>query len=390
MKIGLVIFGADTARGGAEVYTINLARSLRDRGHDVSLLAHTFAPGLPAIRQVPLNAGGLTRAGRYLRFLDTLDQHLAAHRYDIIHAMLPVRWCDVYHPHAGLAAQNLTEGCLRHNDPLRRVLSRIGTSFNCKRQRLAAVERRMIDRSDGSIVLCLSNAMRQAAARSFPQREDRLTRLLLGIDLRKFDPAACPEARDEIRRRLNIAADTTVALVIGQDFQLKGVPQAIAVVAQVNDPRLALVVVGRDDPAGYRRQAASLGIADRVIFAGSAADVRPFYRAADFLLYPSRSDTCGLVVFEAVAMGLPVIVTRQAGAHEVITPGGEGFVVDDPRDIPALADATRRLLDRALRRQMRDAALALRPQLSQDRHVDELLRIYRERLHSRGSSSTSA
>src|SRR4051794_9036469 len=104
MKIALVILHADAARGGAERYTIDLAAALGNEGHDVSLLANTFAPQVEQRVSVErLAARGFTRTGRYRRFLDSLDAHLRQTPYDIVHTMLPVRRCDVYHPHAGLA-----------------------------------------------------------------------------------------------------------------------------------------------------------------------------------------------------------------------------------------------------------------------------------------------
>src|SRR5687767_8545630 len=107
MKVGLVILHADPRKGGAEGYTVNLARALVGRGHDVSLLATTFGPQAEGIPQVALDGNGLTRLARYRRFLDALDRHLGSSRYDVVHAIAPVRRCDFYHPQAGLAAEAL-------------------------------------------------------------------------------------------------------------------------------------------------------------------------------------------------------------------------------------------------------------------------------------------
>src|SRR4051794_15788142 len=112
MKIALVILHADVSRGGAERYTIDLASALSAAGHDVSLLATTFKNIPEGIRTILLPARAVTRTRKYVRMLDSLDVHLAHEPYDIVHAMLPVRQCDVYHPHAGLAIAAL-EGSKR-------------------------------------------------------------------------------------------------------------------------------------------------------------------------------------------------------------------------------------------------------------------------------------
>ena len=108
MKIGMFILHADPTRGGAERYTIDLSRSLIERGHEVSLIATTFARDVGLARHVRLNAISRSRLGVYLKALDALDDHLLGNHYDIVHAMLPVRRCHLYHPHAGLAADAAT------------------------------------------------------------------------------------------------------------------------------------------------------------------------------------------------------------------------------------------------------------------------------------------
>src|SRR4051794_31726951 len=120
MRIALIILHADPARGGAERYTIDLAAGLVERGHDVSLIASSFAGSTPA-RAVEIPAHGPTRTSRYRRFIAGVDAHLRAERYDISHAMLPVLACDVYHPHAGLAAEAVATGHSKHTSHLKQA-----------------------------------------------------------------------------------------------------------------------------------------------------------------------------------------------------------------------------------------------------------------------------
>src|SRR5258705_6789475 len=96
----------------------------------------------------------------------------------------------------------------------------------------------------------------------------------------------------------------------------------------------------------------------------------------DFFGLPTRHDPCSLVVLEALAMGLPVITTKQNGAAEIMSEGHEGFVLEESRNVPLLSEKMRELMDPMVRAQMREAALALRPRLSQEQHVDRFLAIY--------------
>jgi UDP-glucose:(heptosyl)LPS alpha-1,3-glucosyltransferase len=119
-----------------------------------------------------------------------------------------------------------------------------------------------------------------------------------------------------------------------------------------------------------------LGLARRVVFAGTTDSPADFYVAADFFVLPTSHDSCSLVVLEALAMGLPVISTIFNGACEIMTDGREGFVLKDPKDVSPLAEAIEQMLLPIPRESMRQAALALRPRLSFDAHLIRLEEIY--------------
>ncbi len=378
MNIALVILHADPARGGAERYTVDLAHALAERGHGVSLLAASFAEVREPVLKVALPATGATRLGRYLRFLDSLDAHLAATHYDVVHAMLPVRQCDVYHPHAGIAAESIATGHLKHGGSAARRLSRWANAVNRKRQRFAAVERELLAGGRPPVVLCLSEYVKRTVRRHFDLPDSRLAALFNAIDVDRYDPqrAGLADSAADLRTRLNVPPGGIVALMIAQDYQRKGLAEAIGALACVEDRRLVLVVVGKQEPGSYRRLARRLGVEDRVIFSGPTTLPIDFYSAAGFFVLPTRHDPCSLVVLEALAMGLPVISTIFNGACEIIEDGRHGCVLSDPSDIEALAAAMRQLLDPAVRQAMSRECLALRPRLAYGHHLDELLRIY--------------
>lgn len=376
MRIALVILHADPKRGGAERYTVDLASALRGRGHAVSLIASSFAER--HADDLLLEMGRGTRVGKYTRFLNQLDNALAqGPEFDVVHAMLPVRRCDVYHPHAGIAAEVMERGHLKHEGAVAQIAARVGNRMNLRRQKFAAVERALLEGSKPPIVLCLSEYVKKEVTAHYPLPADRLATLFNAVDLKKFDPDARPEARDAVRHRLRIADDDVMALMIAQDFARKGLAVAIEAVAKCTDRRLKLVVVGRDDPSAYQRQAESAGVASKIIFVGPTDDPYSVYRAADFLVLPTRHDPCSLVVLEAMAMGLPVISTRFNGACEIMESGKHGFVLDDPADSDALAAAMKSLVGAKPRSEMGNACRELRARLSYDFHVDQLLKIYR-------------
>ena len=368
MKIALVILHADPARGGAERYTIDLAAALARAGHDVALLATSFADVPPDVAPVQLDHRGVTRSGRYDSFLESLDRHLDEHSYDVVHAMLPVRRCDVYHPHAGIAVA---------------ALERWSTHLNPRRKRMAVVERELLSGAGAGapVVLCLSEYVKRAVRAHHALSEDRLATLFNAVDLTRFAPAREGEAPAEPGTATidygsagASPSPSVNALIVAQDFERKGVREAIDALASFPDGRLRLTVVGREPSSSYRRFAIELGV--DVDFAGPTRDPRPFYADADFFVLPTKHDPCSLVVLEALAMGVPVISTRFNGACEIMTDGVHGFVLDDPTDENALAEAMRKMLDPGLRARMSLACLALRPKLSYENHLRTLLGLY--------------
>jgi len=387
MKIALLIFQSEETRGGAERYTVDIAEGLAARGQAVELISSSFGKPIAGVRRVEIGARGATKAGQYAQFLKNLDVHLAQNKYDVIHAMLPVKHCDIYHPHAGMAKATVQSYQSRGGGPAR-ALAMAGNRLNRKRRLYADVEGRLIYGADRPIVLCLSDYSKGIVLRHYPDIGGQLVKLFNGTDLQRFDPAAHAASRSAVRQNLGIGENVTVGLMIAQNFQRKGLAEVIAATASIagrsGEAAPMIVVLGKDNSMRGRLQARRLGIENRIVFAGESKAAADFYAAADFFVLPTRHDSCSLVVLESLAMGLPVISTVFNGACEAMTDGVHGYVLEDPSNVSALAGAMTRLLDPMLRTKMREACLALRPSLSQEAHLDRLEEIYRERIESAG------
>lgn len=372
MKIALVILRADPARGGAERYTLDLACALRDAGDDVTLLAGTFAQSPEQVRCLRLPFSGATRVGRYLRLLSGLQQHLSLNAYDVVHAMMPVRWCTVYHPHAGLAVEAARPRVQASS--VAQLFAGWSARLNRRRQRMAEVERSLLTSPRPPVVLCLSQYIRQAVQRQYTLPDSHLPILFNAVNLQRFDPARVDG--QPTREQLSIADNEVMALISAQDLQRKGLATLIDAMALCQDLPLKLVVITRQETAAFAERAAAAGVATRVIFAGATLVPEQFAAACDLFVLPTRHDPCSLATLEALAMGKPVISTRFNGACEIMTGGREGFILSDPGDVGALAAGLRRLCDAGVRQTMSRHALSLRPRLAWEGHVTRLRAIY--------------
>jgi UDP-glucose:(heptosyl)LPS alpha-1,3-glucosyltransferase len=350
VKIALVILHADPARGGAERYTHDLAAALAKSGDQVALLASSIREPPHGVRCVQLPAPGWTRVSQYGAFARSLKRHLSETEYDIVHAMLPVARCNVYHPHAGLAVAALASWT-----------NKLKAIVNPRRLTFASVERRLLTSSNPPIILALSEYVRRSIRRYYPLPDQKLRVLFNAVDLKRFEPPSHRPARGFVN-----------ALFIGQDFQRKGLAQVLEAMRLLPDARLRLTIVGRGE---VPREARSDG---RVSYVGVVSNPLPYYRDADLLVLPTRHDPCSLVVLEALAMGVPVLSTKVNGACEVMTDGVHGFVLDDPWDVQTLASRMRDMLDDKRRAAMASACLALRESLSYEHHLETLRNIYED------------
>lgn len=163
-------------------------------------------------------------------------------------------------------------------------------------------------------------------------------------------------------------------LCVGTLSPLKGQDLLVAALARLPDAPWRCRLVGPPDRdpafvASVAERAAAAGIAGRVVVPGTAgrAALRDEYGAADLLVVPSRADTYGMVVGEALAAGVPVLAAAVGGLPEALgrTARGVPGLLVPPEDPAALAAALRRWLgDAALRGRLRRAALDRRAGLT--------------------------
>lgn len=180
---------------------------------------------------------------------------------------------------------------------------------------------------------------------------ERIVSLPYGVDTERFTPRA---ERPEDGAR----GDRLRLLYVGRLSQNKGIKYLLEAVKRVARPGLELELVGAV-PGSGRGLLPYAGLYRHVPYMSRDA-IPEAYRAADLFVFPSLHEGSALVTYEALASGLPVITTPNAGS--VVRDGVEGYVVPI-RDVDALAERITRLdRDKALReamaRRARERALA--------------------------------
>jgi rhamnosyl/mannosyltransferase len=187
----------------------------------------------------------------------------------------------------------------------------------------------------------------------------------------------------ELAARLRASSAGPRVLFVGRLVYYKGVQVLLEAMAKSGG---TLILVGEGPLEGeLRRQAAALGIASRVVFAGRVEndDLPAYYHAADLFVLPSvaRTEAFGVVQLEAMAAGVPVISTNLPTGVPWVNQHGDSGLVVEPGDVDGLSRAIQRLgTDKELRARLGAAASARAESFFSRRRMVQLFRDEIERI----------
>jgi glycosyltransferase involved in cell wall biosynthesis len=228
------------------------------------------------------------------------------------------------------------------------------------------------------VVACSTHEQQQLVEAGLP--ESRIRTRANGFP----DPPSDGEDRGTLRARLGIAADVPLVLSVGRISFKKGLDLLIEAVAPLEGVHLALV--GPDDGDGtlaaLERQRTALGVQSRIHFVGplDTSDPREVYGDADVFVLASRNESFGIVAAEAVACGVPTIVTDRCGVAEML--GESALVV--PCTTEGIRDAVAQLLATPeLRARLAAAGPEVARANSWDAMVTRQVELYRQVLADR-------
>ncbi len=322
--------------GGAESYSINVVEQLAAR-HEMHVFAQEIAHEFPGVTY-----HRVTRPLKRPRWVNQLWYAACTwwktrRGFDVVHSHENTWHGDVQTIHVKPVRANLLSG--RHGVALTLRWLKIATSprlvtnLGLESARFRAKPRRRI--------VLASEALREQASAFYSGAVPMMSVITPGVNLPAEDMSS-----SEARRGIGLSESGPLMLFVANDYARKGLDALLAAMARMQDGSMLAVVGNAAHIASYEEKARRLGLAERVRFLGPMKDVGPAYRAATLLVHPTLDDTFAMVVLEAMAHGLPVVVSGPAhcGISALLRDGENALLLNDPRDDRALAEAIARVL----------------------------------------------
>lgn len=360
--------------GGVERNVVALTEGMAARGHRVAVLCERVdAEPPPGVRVVRIRTRGPS-ALRLFAFDRGVRQAVERGSFDVVQGFDLTTRQDVLR-----VGRGLVRVYRQRLDRDRGALDRLAKRLSAKQAAMRWLEAEMFRPGAFRRLVANSRVLAGEIVATYGVDPALIEVIHNGVDTQRFRPSPPDRA---LRAELDLATGAPLVLFVGTGFHRKGLATVLRAFARVHDelPRAHLAVVGRDGRMDrYRRLADELHVGDAVTWAGARGDVERFYACADVLALPTRYDPFPNVTLEAMACGVPAVVSAAAGSSEVMEGALAELVLPDAEDAEGLA---RRLVT-VLRDAAGERALPVLARATAERHdVESMLDAY-EALYER-------
>ncbi len=384
MRMALVIENFDPRGGGAERNLVEVAHGLTRRGHDVTILcANPQTQTDPKLADVEVRSSpqGSTKGAGKLRAyaqwaeaqLDDFDTSLS------VTMSVPAA---VLQPLGGTIRENHARNIAIRTHPLTRAVKRLAYRVDPKHINLLTLEQRCINSPRVKAIAALSQYVVDMFTQGYGLDPAHIRIIPNAVDLPLPSADEWAQWRSETRAAQQTGEDQIVYLFSAFNPKLKGSRPLLRAMRQIVDQGIPaqLWMTGKQKTV-ERNLITKLGLQNQVLCLGPTQSMARMYAAADVTVHPTYYDPSSRVVIESLIAGRPAITTRFNGAADFIRRDDGrtcGRVIDDPGNVPALADAMLQLADEPTRLACADATQGLAEHLCMSRHVEQLEALLKE------------
>jgi len=307
-----------------------------ERGHTVKILTMGWHGDIPDGLDVQiLPHSAISNHRRCLKFARTVVSLLPEMNHDAVVGFNKMQGLDVY-----FAADSCYQARTRN-------LSAFASFVMGRYSTYVGFEKAIFSPESKTEILSISPQEQRKFIGCYETPVERFHLLPPGIYEDRFRPDNASEIRSRIRSELGLSEDHLMLLMVGSAFHTKGVDRAIFAISALPESlrkRVRLFVLGRGKIDLFSKIAKKRKLTEQVNFLGGREDVPDFLLAADLLVHPARTENTGTVLIEAMAAGLPIIVTENCGYAFHVRDADSGHIVPMPFEQNALDSALAELL----------------------------------------------
>ena len=374
LRIALLIDRFGRRFGGAEAYGVNLFEVLSQR-HDVTVIAHDFEHDLP-VKEVRVTVNRKWPSWLRVWHFARQAKRLTRDKFDVVHSHMNGGAGHIHVIHVAPIRYRRLHGI----SAWRRCLVYLQPS-NVAYLLLEAAAMRV---KTGSRVVAVSHWLKERIHDSYGKQlvVDTIAPGAISV-------AVDPTVRMQIRATLSWAQDDIGCLLVARNPLRKGLATVLEALSQLPE-NFRLAVVGTQPEIKDYLRVNYPQLVARVNLIAPTSDVSPYYQAADVYVHPTLLDSFGMAPLEAMAHGLPVIVSGPefCGFGQYVTHRHDAWVLANPEDPREIAQGLHALTsDPVLRAHLLQHAAKLVDSLSWAAAAQKYEALYAESIEARRSAA---
>ena len=312
--------------GGLERDFLRIAKECQSRGHEIFVYSFIWEGEVPDgfnLTLIPVK--GISNHQRISDFSQKLSQLLLQkvpqEKFDLIVGFNKMKDLDLYY-----AADPCYEAKVREQHG---KLYRLGNRYKV----FQSMEESVFSVDTNVELLFISDIQMENFKKIYHTPAERFHSLPPGVDRSRIRPDNADEIRISVRKSLSLNDDDKLLLMIGTGYKRKGVDRAMEALASLPEPlrhKTFLLVAGEDKLKKYKSLAKKLGIEKQVHLPGARDDVPELLLASDLFMHPARHENTGTVLLEAIAAGIPQLISGVCGYAFHIENAKAGRVLSEP------------------------------------------------------------
>jgi len=367
-----------TPYGGAERFVENALNALQENTQiELTLISRKWdGANNPDISNIHCNPFYIGRLWRDYSFAHCACHKIHDNNFDLVQSHERIPCGNIYR-----AGDGVHRVWLQQRNRILPWWKQLLIKINPYHNYLLRQEIRLFTNPDLSTIIVNSEMVKNELLHYFPNISAKITVIHNAVNTDRFHPKLKEKYRSSIRVKLGIPQHNPIILFVGSGFERKGLPLLLKILPRID--KAHLLIIGKDRKLKYhKQQIQNTTIEKQVHFLGPIKDPLPYYGAADAFAFPTLYDPLPNTVLEAMASGLPVVISDSCGATDLVHDGVEGYI-RDALDESGWVEALKQTLQPEVGIQMGNNARKMIQQFSPQQMIKQLSTLYQQLIHQR-------